>query len=163
MPTQKYVQDARLNCKAIKATSSTLDTLQKRSGYSQERFACIIGVTPLIYRRLLACKANPMILLLYSISCRLNIELDQLLGFQPLDTADLGKVQETENIPCAQSTGPGSPWRRRLEPRAPHRQPCCAPGLPRGSSPAARQRRSRHRPARAGGLARPQSRPERHR
>ena len=50
-----------------------------------------------------------MILLLYSISCRLNIELDQLLGFQPLDTADLGKVQETENIPCQvdpQSKGP---------------------------------------------------------
>jgi transcriptional regulator with XRE-family HTH domain len=109
MPTQKYVHDARLNCKAIKAISSTLEAIQKRSGYSQERFARIIGVTPLTYRRLLACKANPMILLLYSISCRLNIELDQLLGFQPLDTADLGKVQEAENIPCQvdpQSKGP---------------------------------------------------------
>src|SRR3954447_20344813 len=70
-------------------------TIQKRSGYSQERFARIIGVTPLTYRRLLACKANPMILLLYSISCRLNIELDQLLGFQPLDTADRFKKLRT--------------------------------------------------------------------
>ena len=56
MPTQKYVQDARLNCKVIKAISSTLDSIQKRSGYSQERFARLIGVTPLTYRRLLAAK-----------------------------------------------------------------------------------------------------------
>src|SRR3954469_2641383 len=87
MPTQKYVQDARLNCTVIQAISSTLDTLQKRSGCSQEKFARLIGVTPLTYRRLLAGKANPMILLLYSISCRLQIELGQLLGFQPLDMA----------------------------------------------------------------------------
>jgi transcriptional regulator with XRE-family HTH domain len=109
MPTQKFVQDARLNCKAIKGISSTLETLQKRSGYSQERFARTIGVTPLTYRRLLAGKANPMILLLYSISCRLNIELEQLLGFQPLDMADLDRVQEAENTPChvdQQSKGP---------------------------------------------------------
>jgi hypothetical protein len=30
-----------------------------------------------------------MILLLYSISCRLHIDLEQLLGFRPLDPADL--------------------------------------------------------------------------
>src|SRR4051794_22277331 len=87
MPTQKYVKDAQLNCTVIQAISSTLNTLQKRSGCSQEKFARLIGVTPLTYRRLLAGKANPMILLLYSISCRLHIELGQLLGFQPLDIA----------------------------------------------------------------------------
>ena len=50
MPTQKYVQDARLNCTVIQAISSTLNTLQKRSGCSQEKFARLIGVTPLTYR-----------------------------------------------------------------------------------------------------------------
>src|SRR3954463_7022483 len=93
MPTQKYVQDARLNCTVIQAISSTLDTLQKRSGCSQEKFARLIGVTPLTYRRLLAGKANPMILLLYSISCRLHIELEQLLGFRPLDMVELAGIE----------------------------------------------------------------------
>src|SRR3954463_14679390 len=98
MPTQKYVQDARLNCTVIQAISSTLNTLQKRSGCSQEKFARLIGVTPLTYRRLLAGKANPMILLLYSISCRLHIELGQLLGFQPLDIAVPSEIAGDETM-----------------------------------------------------------------
>ena len=97
MPAQKYVKDARLNCNAIQSISRTLKALQKRSGYSQDKFARLIGVTPLTYRRLLAGKANPMILLLHSISCRLNIELEQLLGLRPLDTADLDGSHGTEN------------------------------------------------------------------
>ena len=99
MPTQKYVKDARLNCTVIQAISSTLNTLQKRSGCSQEKFARLIGVTPLTYRRLLAGKANPMILLLYSISCRLHIELEQLLGFRPLDTVELAGIERGGNAP----------------------------------------------------------------
>src|SRR4051812_5891801 len=99
MPTQKYVQDARLNCTVIQAISSTLDRLQKRSGCSQEKFARLIGVTPLTYRRLLAGKANPMILLLYSISCRLHIELEQLLGFRPLDMVELAGIERGGNVP----------------------------------------------------------------
>src|SRR3954467_3132620 len=97
MPAQKYVKDARLNCNAIQSISRTLKALQKRSGYSQDKFARLIGVTPLTYRRLLAGKANPMILLLHSISCRLGITLEQLLGFQPL--APVGSGETTQRAP----------------------------------------------------------------
>src|SRR3954451_11741209 len=103
MPTQKYVKDARLNCTVIQAVSSTLDTLQKRSGCSKEDFARLIGVTPLTYRRLLAGEANPMILLLHSIAARLGIKLEQLLGFKPLDASDLpprcSKRQSRSKLP----------------------------------------------------------------
>src|SRR3954454_13896277 len=98
MPTQKYVKDARLNCTVIQAISSTLNTLQKRRGCSQEKFARLIGVTALTYRRLLAGKANPMILLLYSVSCRLHIELGQRPGFQPLDLSAHAELEGGETM-----------------------------------------------------------------
>src|SRR3954470_2752350 len=85
MPTQKYVPHARLSCPAIQSIARTLKTLEERSGQSRESFARQIGVTPLTYRRLVAGTANPMILLLHSIACRLGITLEQLLGFEPLD------------------------------------------------------------------------------
>src|SRR3954468_19179366 len=81
MPTQNYVTHARLTCHAIQAIACTLKMLEKRSGQSRESFAREIGVTPLTYRRLVAGNANPMILLLHSIACRLGITLEQLLGF----------------------------------------------------------------------------------
>src|SRR3954454_9456526 len=108
MPTKKYVKDARLNCTVIEAVSRTHETLQKRSGCSQEKFARLIGVTPLTYRWLLAGKAKPLNLLLYSNSCRLHIELGQLLGFQPLDLSAHAEIEGGENASCEvdqQSTG----------------------------------------------------------
>src|SRR3954449_7941406 len=89
MPTQKYVPHARLSCHAIQGIARTLKTLEERSGQSRESFARQIGVTPLTYRRLVAGTANPMILLLHSIACRLGITLEQLLGFKPLDASDI--------------------------------------------------------------------------
>src|SRR3954471_12689957 len=89
MPTQNYVTHARLTCHAIQGIARTLKTLEERSDQSRENFARQIGVTPLTYRRLVAGKANPMILLLHSIACRLDITLEQLFGFEPLDASDL--------------------------------------------------------------------------
>jgi len=97
MPTQKYVPQARLTCQAIQAIARTLKTLEERSGQSRESFARQIGVTPLTYRRLVAGKANPMILLLHSIACRLGITLEQLLGFQPLDPAGSGEAKADQD------------------------------------------------------------------
>ena len=99
MPTQKYVTHARLTCQAIQGIARTLKTLEERSGQSRESFARQIGVTPLTYRRLVAGKANPMILLLHSIACRLGITLEQLLGFQPLDPAGSGEAKAGQDAP----------------------------------------------------------------
>src|SRR3954470_17696142 len=99
MPTQQYVTQARLTCQAIQAIARTLKTLEERSGQSRESFARQIGVTPLTYRRLVAGKANPMILLLHSIACRLGITLEQLLGFQPLDPVGSGEAKARQDAP----------------------------------------------------------------
>src|SRR3954466_11834135 len=98
MPTQKYVSHARLTCQAVQGIARTLKTLEEHSGQSRESFARQIGVTPLTYRRLVAGKANPMILLLHSITCRLGITLKQLLGFQLLDLVGLGEAKRVRML-----------------------------------------------------------------
>jgi transcriptional regulator with XRE-family HTH domain len=100
MPTQKYVPHARLSCHAIQGIARTLKTLEERSGQSRESFARQIGVTPLTYRRLVAGKANPMILLLHSIACRLGITLEQLLGFEPLDPVASSEANAGQDARC---------------------------------------------------------------
>src|SRR3954464_7669026 len=100
MPTQKYISHARLSCPAIQGIARTLKTLEECSGQSRENFARQIGVTPLTYRRLVASKANPMILLLHSIACRLGITLEQLLGFQPLDPVGSDEAKASQDARC---------------------------------------------------------------
>src|SRR3954464_5817990 len=100
MPTQKYAPHARLTCQAIQAIACTLKTMEERSGQSRESFARQIGVTPLTYRRLVAGTANPMILLLHSIACRLGIPLEQLLGFEPLDPVASNETKARQDARC---------------------------------------------------------------